>query len=87
MEWRSIDVKPPSDGRYLAYGKYLLVGRAEHMIIARYYDSFWYDIGGNGVSNVTHWMPIPELPKKIECICQRVILGYNYCPYCGEKLK
>lgn len=33
---------------------------------AKYKEKCWYDVDVNTASGITHWMPLPELPKEVE---------------------
>ena len=58
------DRLPDSNGRYLCwYGKNkVLVGAdiAEYLVEAR---AFWSFEHCKAIENITHWMPLPEMPK------------------------
>lgn len=55
-EWISVKDRLPE-----TYGKYLVACRGNNIPQIRYYDGVW-DVW-NCVAEVTHWMPLPELPK------------------------
>ena len=57
-EWISVKDRLPE-----IYGKYLVACRGNNIPQIRYYDGVW-DVW-NCVAEVTHWMPLPELPKDI----------------------
>lgn len=54
-EWISVDVKLPND-----YDAYLCTGGIIEMEIVYFNPDFgWYDYE----EDITHWMPLPELPE------------------------
>jgi hypothetical protein len=64
-EWISVNERLPEDGRVLC------VRKSEYFRGRRYIDILisdhgWFRDGAFFVSdgNVTHWMPLPELPKE-----------------------
>lgn len=75
MEWISVkDRLPEKDGQYLCYKNYVVGGYCDLLWYGTIYDhgkkrTFYFfdpDYGDIEVSNVTHWMELPEPPKLSE---------------------
>ena len=61
-QWISVDERLPSeDGTYLVVVK----NWAGHIDTDRFYadDSSWEFFNNSRLPKITHWMPLPELPK------------------------
>ena len=82
-EWISVkDKLPDKDGNYLCcWGEHKGIAICSFAKNLRKVDKYdfkgknragWYDYdsewGYGEMCNVTHWMPLPELPNELECI-------------------
>ena len=56
-EWISVEDRLPESG-----GRYLVILNNGQLCIAIWVAAYWA-IGVDTISNVTHWMPLPEPPK------------------------
>ena len=62
QEWISVkDRLPEKKGTFLVCTKNDFYG-TKNIAKVRFYDGEWHGTGGIW-SNVTHWMPLPEMPK------------------------
>lgn len=63
MQWINVKDKLPDIGqRVLVYQKDGVQGGNEIDIEYRQCEDFWSDQGI--ISGITHWMPLPEIPKQ-----------------------
>lgn len=57
--WISVEDELPKDGEYVATINTVGVKDVRH-----YSHGKWYSNFGNEYGDITHWMPLPQAPKK-----------------------
>lgn len=58
--WISVEDKlPPKDGQHVA-----TINKVGVQDVRHYSHGKWYSNFGNEYDDITHWMPLPEVPKK-----------------------
>ena len=62
QEWISVNDRLPRDGRYLTV-RYDQVTRSSFVDILRFERGDWWNRHYPGDYGVTHWMPLPDMPK------------------------
>lgn len=66
-KWISVEDRLPAYGELvLVSAKDLATGEHKWFYLARYKDKNWYGEEGYMFGRVTHWMPLPDAPKKGE---------------------
>lgn len=71
-EWISVEDRLPiRDCKVIVYAQKVRGGfvRKERFVTTAVFgmtmiDKYYFDFQGNGAGIVTHWMPLPELPKE-----------------------
>ena len=66
-EWISVKERMPKDGQeVIAFTKDEIIGFMDYRGESSATDEWWTDDFGNALryDDVTHWMPLPELPKE-----------------------
>lgn len=59
MDWKTIDIAPEKNGRYLVIDQFGIMG------IEYWWNGEWTTIDPEDQINITHWMPIPAPPEGI----------------------
>ena len=57
--WISVEDELPKDGQYTA-----TINKAGEQDVRHYSYGKWYSNFGNEYDDITHWMPLPKIPKK-----------------------
>lgn len=57
--WISVEDELPKDGAYV-----VTINKVGLKEVRHFYHGKWFSNFGNEYGDVTHWMPLPELPKK-----------------------
>jgi len=65
-KWININDKLPEEGDWYFVVTHNETGKriAQMLFLDSKADNFWLSIAGDWGNNITHWQPLPELPKE-----------------------